>query len=130
MLFICLAAIFYIFYFTDVVRKFAERDTTLVLSQEIMDVVDYPFITFCMQPKAKKAVLEDYKLSKIVLNEPDQNDKEILVSLNETIETLFREATFKINLDFDLHIKLWYYKDGWKYYKGKIHFENPIHDKV
>ena len=119
-LFICLAAIFYIFYFTDVVRKFAERDTTLVLSQEIMDVVEYPFITFCMLPRAKKEILENYKLSKNVLNEPDQNDKEILVSLNKTIETLFRDATFKINVDFDLYIKLWYYKDGWKYYKGKM----------
>ena len=56
MLFICLAATFYIFYFTDIVRKFAERDTTLVLSQEIMEenVVESPFITFCMQPRAKK----------------------------------------------------------------------------
>ena len=122
MLFICLAATFYIFYFTDIVRKFAERDTTLVLSQEIMEdnVVEYPFITFCTQPKAKKAILEDYKLSKVVLNEPNQNDKEILVSLNKTIETLFREATFKINVDYDLYIRLWYYEDGWKYYKGKM----------
>ena len=124
MIFICLAIIFYIFYFTDVINKFAERDTTLVFSQEIMEegVENSPFITFCMQPKEKKTILMDYKLSKGVLNEPHQSDKEILVSLNKTIETLFREATFKINIDFDLHIKLWYYEDhyGWKNYTGKM----------
>ena len=117
-----MAVIFCIFYFTDVVRKFADRDTTLVLSQEIIEGkgVESPFITFCMQPTAKWAILDKYKLSSGVLNEPNQNDKEILVSLNKTIETLFREATFKINVDFDLYIRLWYYEDGWKYYKGKM----------
>ena len=128
MIFICLAIIFYIFYFTDVVNKFAERDTTLVFSQEIMEknLVESPFITFCMQPKQKKTVLEGYKLSKGVLNEPHQNEKDILVSLNKTIETLFKEATFKINVDFVLYIKLWYYEDhyGWENYTGKMRVGN------
>ena len=128
MIFICLATIFCIFYLTDFVRKFAEWDTTLVFSQEIMDknVVNSPFITLCMQPKAKNTILKGYKLSKGVLNEPHQSDKEILVSLNKTIETLFREATFKINIDFDLYIKLWHYEDhyGWKNYTGKMRVGN------
>ena len=125
MIFICLAIIFYIFYFTDVVNKFAERDTTLVFSQEIMkeNAVEPPFITFCMQPKAKKTILEGYNLSSgQVLDEPHKNDVGILVNLNKTIETLFREVTFKINVDFELEIKLWYYQDefGWKNYTGKM----------
>ena len=124
MIFICLAIIFYIFYFTDVINKFAERDTTLVFSQEIMeeDVVNSPFITFCMQPKEKKTILKDYKLSKGILNEPHQSDKEILVSLNKTIETLFREATFKLDRDFYFSINLWFYEDefGWTSYTGKM----------
>ena len=34
LIFISLGAIFYNFYFTDVVNKFAEKDTTLINSQE------------------------------------------------------------------------------------------------
>ena len=124
MIFICLTVIFCIFYFNDVVRKFADRDTTLVVSQEIIEgkEVESLFITFCMQPRAKMAILDKYKLSSGVLNEPNQNDKEILVSLNKTIETLFRETTFKISLDFELYINLWYYEydNGWKKYEGKM----------
>ena len=124
LIFICLAVIFYAFYFTDVVIKFAHKDTTLVLSQEFVDKneTEAPFITFCTQPRAKKAILEKYKLSSGVLNEPNPKDIEILVSLNKTIEILFREVTFKMNVDFELYIKLWYYDDnyGWKNYEGKL----------
>ena len=123
-IFICLAVIFYAFYFIDVVSKFAHRDTTLVLSQEIVDknATEAPFITFCSHPRAKKTILEKYKLSSGVLNEPDKNDVKILVSLNKTIETLFRETTFKIGVDFELSINLWYYEAdyGWKNYTGKM----------
>jgi hypothetical protein len=113
LIFICLAAIFYIFYFTDVVSKFADRDTTLVLSQENIkdNVVEHPFVTFCMQPRTKKTILDGYKLSTGVFNEPNHNDVEILVSLNKMLETLFKEVTFKINVDFELDIRLWYYED-------------------
>ena len=122
LIFICLAVIFYDFYFTDVVGKFAHKDTTLVLSQEFVDKneTEAPFITFCTQPRAKKTILEKYKLSSGVLNEPNPKDIAILVSLNKTIEILFREVTFKMNVDFDLYIKLWYYENGWKNYKGKL----------
>ena len=121
-IFICLAVIFYAFYFIDVVSKFAHRDTTLVLSQEIVDknATEVPFITFCSQPRAKKTILEKYKLSSGVLNEPNSKDIDILVSLNKTIDTLFREVTFKMDVDFELYIKLWYYENGWKNYKGKL----------
>ena len=59
LIFISLAAIFYIFYFTEVVNKFAERDTTLVHSQETIEENErnLPFITFCMTPKAKNSIL-------------------------------------------------------------------------
>ena len=124
LIFICLSVIFYIFYFTDVVSKFADRDTTLVLSQENIEdnVGESPFVTFCMLPRAKKSILDGYKLSTGVLNEPNHNDVKILVTLNKTIETLFREVTFKINVDFELDIRLWYYEDdnGWKNYTGKM----------
>ena len=123
-IFFCLAVIFYAFYFIDVVSKFAHRDTTLVLSQEIVDknATDAPFITFCSQPRAKKTILEKYKLSSGVLNEPNLNDIDILFSLNKTIDTLFREVAIKMDVDFEFYVKLWYYDDGngWKNYEVKL----------
>ena len=124
LIFFCLAIVFFIFYFTDVIHKFAERDTTLILSHETIEenVAEPPLITFCIQPRTKKTILEGYKLSTGVLYEPNQNDVEILAMLNKTIETLFKEVTFKINVDFELFIRLWYYEDdyGWKNYTGKM----------
>ena len=124
LIFISLAAIFYIFYFTDVVKKFAERDTTLVHSQETIEENERnpPFITFCMTPRAKTSILEGYKLSRGVLNEPNFNDKKILTNLNKTIEALFREVTFKLNRDFYLTINLWLYEeeDGWHPHAEKM----------
>ena len=134
LIFSCLAVIFCIFFFTDVVHKFTERDTYLVLSQETIEEnkAEPPFITFCMQPIAKKMILEDYKLSAGVFNEPNKNDVEILVNLNKTIETLFRETTFKINVDFELYIKLWYYDydHGLKHYEGKMREGSDNYIKV
>ena len=61
-------------------------------------------------------------MSSGVLDEPNSNDKKILISLNKTIEVLFREVTFKINRDFYLHITLWFYEEeyGWQNYEGKM----------
>ena len=124
MIFISLAAIFFIFYFTDIVNKFAKRDTILVHSQETIEENERnpPFITFCMIPKAKHSILDGYNFSRGVLNEPNSNDKKILISLNKTVETLFREATFKLDRDFYFSINLWFYEDefGWTSYTGKM----------
>ena len=133
MIFICLAAIFFIFYFKDVVQKFAKRDTTLVYSKETFseNEMRFPFITFCMTPRAKRSILEEYNLSYGVLNEPNPNDREVLVGLNKTIKELFREVTFKINVDFELTITLWSYEEdyGVKGYEEKM-VENDNYIKV
>ena len=125
LIFISLAVIFYIFYFTDVVKKFAERDTTLIYSQENIEENEKnppPLITFCTNPRAKNSILKEYKLSPGVLDEPNSNDKKILISLNKTVEDLFREVTFKINRDFYLYLNLWFYEEGygWQSYEGKM----------
>ena len=124
MIFISLAITSYIFYFTDVVNKFAEKDTTLIYSQETVeeDEIHPLFITFCTNPRAKRSKLEGYKLSPGVLSEPSSNDKKILTGLNKTVETLFREVTFIINRDFYLYINLWIYVEehGWQNYEGKM----------
>ena len=124
LIFFCLAAIFYIFYCTEVVNKFTERDTNLILSQENIEEnkMKFPLITFCMTPRSKNSILDGYKLSRAVLNEPNSNDRKILISLNKTVEALFREVTFKINRDFYLHITLWFYEEeyGWLNYERKM----------
>ena len=53
LIFICLAAIFFIFYCTEVVNKFTERDTNLILSQENIkeNKMNFPFITHCWKKK-------------------------------------------------------------------------------
>ena len=119
MIFIFLVAIFYIFFLTDVLNIFADRDSFLINSQETMEENEMnhpPYITFCMTPRAKKSILEEYKLSHGVLNEPKSNEKQIFISLNKTMEALFREVTFKLNRDFRLSINLWSYHDefGWQ----------------
>ena len=124
MIFICFAILFYIFYFTDIVDKFAERDTTLIYSQETVEEneMNSPFITFCTNPRAKSSIIEKYKLSPGILDEPNSNDKKILISLNKTVEDLFREATYMLNVDFCLFVTFWYYesKDGWTQYKKEL----------
>ena len=124
MIFISLAIISYIFYFTDVVNKFAERDTTLIYTQETIKENERnpPFITFCMAPRADTLILDGYKLSRGVLDEPNSNDTQILISLNKTIDSFFREVTFKLNRDFYFSIGLWFYEDksGWIKYSKKM----------
>ena len=125
MIFIFLVAIFYIFFLTDVLNIFADRDSFLINSQETMEENEInhpPYITFCMTPRAKKSILEKYKFSHGVLNEPKSNEKDIFITLNTTMEALFREATFKLNRDFRLSINLWSYEDefGWQNYTGKM----------
>ena len=48
--------------------------------------------------------------------------KKNLISLNKTVEALFREATFKLNRDFYFSIGLWVYGDefGWTNYSSKM----------
>ena len=124
MIFVSLATIFFTFYFTDVVNKFAERDTTLIYSQETIEENGKipPFVTLCVTPRSKYSILDEYKLSRGVLDEPRANDTNILIYLNKTVESLFREVTFKLNRDFYLYIRLWYYEDefGWQNYQGKM----------
>ena len=124
LIFISLAAIFFIFYFTDIVKKFTERDTILIHSQETIEENERnpPLITVCLVPKAKHSILDGYKLSRGVLNEPNSIEKKNLINLNKTVEALYREATFKLNRDFYFSINLWFYEDefGWANYTSKM----------
>ena len=122
-IFIGLSAVFYVFYFTTVAQKYAEGHTTVVVSQERMgNRKNFPFLTLCMTPCAKKSVLEDNNVSLNALNEPNSDEKKILAKSNKTVEGLFREVAYKLNVDFEFYITLWFYEEdyGWKGYKGKM----------
>ena len=63
---------------------------------------------------------------------PNSNDQKILISLNKTVDDLFREATFKLNRDFHLQFNLWFYEDefGWQNYEGKMKEGNDNYIQV
>ena len=79
-------------------------------------------MTLCMTPCAKKSVLEGNNVSLNALNEPNSDEKKILAKFNKTVEGLFREVAYKLNVDFEIYITLWFYEEdyGWKGYKGKM----------
>ena len=60
-----------------------------------------------------------YKFSTGVLNEPNNDKNSCQFKKNDRN---FREVTLKINVDFELEIRLWYYEaeNGWENYTGKI----------
>ena len=121
--FVSLSTLFYFLYFTEIAQKYRDGYTNVLVSQETLnDGIDPPFLTICMAPRTKNLILHNYKLSNGVLNEPNIDEKKILSSLNKTVEVLFREVTFKLNTDFDLYIKLWFYEEqhGWREYEGKM----------
>ena len=121
-LFLTLAIVFYEVYLTEIVLKYAKRYTYVHLSQETMETrIKPPVLTVCMTPRAKLEILEKYSMSLGSLNEPNPDESTILANLNKTVEELFRESTFKLNVDYSLNISLWFYEEfGWKSYEKKM----------
>ena len=131
--FISLSILFYFLYFTDIAQKYRDGYTNVMVYHETLnDGIDPPVLTMCMNPRTKNLILEKYKLSNAVLNEPNTEEKKILSSLNKTVEALFREVTYKLNTDFDLLIKLWFYEEehGWRGYEEKILEGNENYIKI
>ena len=122
-LFLFLSAIFYVVYFTEIINKYADGYTYLLTYQEIMDSeVKPPVVTLCPTPRAKMSILDKYNMSFGSLNEPTSKEIKTLANLNKTLEDLFREATYMLNVDFRLFVTLWYYEsiDGWIQYKEEL----------
>ena len=131
--FVSLSSLFYFLYFSEIAQKYRDGYTNLILYQETLDDgIDPPVLTMCMTPRTKNLILEKYKLSTAVLNEPNIEEKKILSSLNKTVEALFREVTYKLNKDFHLLIKLWFYEEerGWRGYEEKMLEGNENYIKV
>ena len=75
-----------------------------------------------MGPKAKSSVLKKYNMSKGALDEPTIKEKKTLLNLNKTINDLFLEATYKLDVDFSLNFTFNYYGS-----EGKISVQKEFH---
>ena len=116
-----LVAIIYFYQIIEVQNKYAEKLTNIANSEKIKENgIKPPIMTLCISPKAKQEVLDKYNMDKAALNEPNPTQKNTLVKLNKTLEDFFLEATFKLNVDFWLHMIWWEYNvEGWKEVKKK-----------
>ena len=121
-IFLSLSMIFYFYYFTEVIQKFANGYTNVVVSQEtLLDGEKPPFLTICTNPVAKVEILKKYNISASALDEPNLRERKILSKLNKTIEGFYREATFKLDQDFYIYLTLWLYSnEGWETRKEKL----------
>ena len=121
-LFFSLCAIFYVYYFSEVVDKYADGYTNLAISKQTLDSpVKLPFMTLCMSPIAKSFVLNKYNMSSDALDEPTVKEKETFTNLNKMQKDLFMESTFQINKDFNLYITHYEYGDeGSKEYTSQL----------
>ena len=91
------------------------------------DHVKLPLMTLCMGPKAKASVLQKYNLSNRALDEPNLQEKETLRNLNKTINDIFLEATYQLDVDFILNVTFNYYsKEGEIYLKKELHLGTNI----
>ena len=99
-----LIAVVYFYQIIEVQNKYAEKLTNIAISEKVMENgIKPPFMTLCIGPLAKQEVLNKYNLNKAALNEPNSSQKNILNTLNKTLEEFFMEATYK--LDKDLNVK-------------------------
>ena len=131
-IFIALSAVFYVFYFTEVIHKYADGYTNMAIIKEtLQNGMKPPYLTMCMSPHAKESLLKHQNMSLGALSEPNINEKKILADLNITIEQFFRKYTFKLNEDYYLYISFWSYeKEGWKENKTKLYLGQDNRIKV
>ena len=104
-IFLVLFIVFYVYYFSEVARKYAEKNTYLstTLDRELIGIQP-PLLTICTSPFSNKLVLEKYGISSKALDEPNAKEIKILIALNKTIQDFFHEATHKLNRDFELNM--------------------------
>ena len=120
--FLSLSAIFYVYYFTEVVTKYANGYTNLVVSyEEINHKIKPPILTVCTTPHSKIAVLKKYNVTASTLSEPSEREEKILEKFNLTFVDFFREVTFSLSRDFNIYLTIWIYgNNGWDDYKIKL----------
>ena len=126
LIFLSLSAIFYVYYFTEVVTKYANGYTNIVnLNEIIKDKLKPPILTFCTTPRSKIDVLKKYNLTASALAEPTEKEEKIFDTLNKTFVDFYREVTFSLERDYDVYLRVWIYgKNGWDLYKIKLNKGN------
>ena len=108
--FLSLSAIFYVYYFTEVVTKYANGYTNLVVSyEEINHKIKPPILTVCTTPHSKIDVLKKYNVTASTLSEPSEREEKILEKFNLTFVDFFREVTFSLSRDFNIYLTIWIY---------------------
>ena len=119
LLFLSLSVIFYVYYFTEVVTKYANGYTNVVVSnEEITDEIKTPIFTVCTTPHFNIAILNKYNFTASALTEPSEREENTLYDFNKTFVEFFREATFLLNNDFYMYLTIWTYgQNGWKSYR-------------
>ena len=121
--FLSLSIVFYVYYFSEVVEKYAQKNSYFSLVQETLtNGSNPPVFTICLAgPIAKLAVLKKYNMSLKALAEPNLREKGTLISLNKTVLDLYRESTYELNRDFELNMTYSEYDiDGNKDYRTKL----------
>ena len=121
-IYLCLIALVYFYEIVEILNKYEENLTNIANSEKTMENgIKPPFMTLCIGPRAKQEVLDKYNISKSALNEPNSSERNILATLNKTLEEFFMEATFKLNTDFKLYMTWWTYdSEGWKDHKKQL----------
>ena len=121
-LYVSLIVIVYFYQIIEVLNKYEENLTNIAHSEQIMENgIKPPFLTLCIGPIEKQEVLVAYNMNKAALNEPSTTQINTLLKLNKTMAEFFVEATFKLNVDFWLHIIWWTYdSEGWKQHKKQL----------
>ena len=103
--FLSLSIIFYVYYFSDVARKYRDENTYLSNSHEFISDIKVPILTLCLNdPIAKISVLKKYNLTVKALDEPTIHEQRTLKNLNKTVGELFQQVTYKLKRDFRLYM--------------------------
>ena len=131
-IYLCLIALVYFYEIVEILNKYEENLTNIANSENVLDNgIKPPFMTLCIGPRAKQEVLDKYKISKAALNEPSSIEKNTLIKLNKTLEDFYIEATYTINVDYELYITWWNYdSEGWKRHEKRLSVGNNNTQKV
>ena len=131
-IFLSLFVIFYVYYFSEVAKKYADKNTYLSETPKRVDKIEPPLFTFCLAgPIAKLAILKKYNISLNALDEPSLREKGILINLNKTMLDFYREATYQLNREFELYMTYReHYEDGGKYHKKKLFLGKNLNNTI
>ena len=93
----------------DVLRKFAEHDTSFSHSEEKHDVLDNPSMTFCFHPPMKSTAEKYYDLSPSVF---ENFGFSATTNYSEPIPKIMNESFYELGRDFIFEMRNFYSKEA------------------